>query len=208
MSGVSRICIEPSPDCGCRRMSTSSATKGRQMKPIPHPDVATGLQVPLAVAVAAVLGVSGGLISPANAQTFSSSYTSTAPKDCRVVGAGNGVDDSHDPGLSGQGRTGGAGQRGRSARDGFGRPQPRRGGQGTRRAGLVRPVQLDHHDRRMARARRQAFAIIQRWHIADNSDQDKDERPIAKPMLAVTRLPPGRGVPCRLCRREGQSQRQ
>ena len=35
------------------------------------------------------------------------------------------------------------------------------------------------------------FAIIQRWHIADNSDQDKDGRPIAKPMLAVTRLPPG-----------------
>jgi hypothetical protein len=35
------------------------------------------------------------------------------------------------------------------------------------------------------------YAIIQRWHIADNSDQDKDGRPIAKPMLAVTRLPPG-----------------
>jgi hypothetical protein len=35
------------------------------------------------------------------------------------------------------------------------------------------------------------FAIIQRWHLADNSDQDKDGRPIAKPMLAVTRLPPG-----------------
>jgi hypothetical protein len=27
--------------------------------------------------------------------------------------------------------------------------------------------------------------------IADNSDQDKDGRPIAKPLLAVTRLPPG-----------------
>ena len=35
------------------------------------------------------------------------------------------------------------------------------------------------------------FAIIQRWHIADNADQDKDGRPIAKPMLAVTRLSPG-----------------
>jgi hypothetical protein len=35
------------------------------------------------------------------------------------------------------------------------------------------------------------FAIIQRWHIADNADPDKDGRPIAKPMLAVTRLPPG-----------------
>ena len=35
------------------------------------------------------------------------------------------------------------------------------------------------------------FAIIQRWHIADNSDEDKDGRPIANPMLVVTRLPPG-----------------
>src|SRR6202163_1833211 len=35
------------------------------------------------------------------------------------------------------------------------------------------------------------FAIIQRWHIADNGDPDKDGRPIAKPLLAVTRLPPG-----------------
>ena len=35
------------------------------------------------------------------------------------------------------------------------------------------------------------FAIIQRWRIADNGDEDKSGRPIAKPMLAVTRLPPG-----------------
>ena len=28
----------------------------------------------------------GRLISPASAQTFSSSYTSTAPKDCRSIG--------------------------------------------------------------------------------------------------------------------------
>jgi hypothetical protein len=35
------------------------------------------------------------------------------------------------------------------------------------------------------------FAIIQRWSIADNGDPDKTGRPIAKPMLAVTRLPPG-----------------
>lgn len=40
-------------------------------------------------------------------------------------------------------------------------------------------------------AKARPFAIIQRWHIADNSDEDKDGRPIAKPMLVVTRLPPG-----------------
>ena len=35
------------------------------------------------------------------------------------------------------------------------------------------------------------FAIIQRWQIADNDAPDKSGRPTAKPMLAVTRLPPG-----------------
>lgn len=35
------------------------------------------------------------------------------------------------------------------------------------------------------------FALIQRWHIADNADEDKAGRPIAKQMLVVTRLPPG-----------------
>lgn len=44
--------------------------------------------------LACAAGAPAGLLSPANAQTFSSSYTSTAPKDCRVVSAQNGVDDS------------------------------------------------------------------------------------------------------------------
>ena len=35
------------------------------------------------------------------------------------------------------------------------------------------------------------FAIIQRWHIADNDEQDKEGRPVTKAMLVVTRLPPG-----------------
>jgi hypothetical protein len=36
-----------------------------------------------------------------------------------------------------------------------------------------------------------AFAIIQRWHIADDNDPDKDGRPRTKSLLIVTRLPPG-----------------
>ena len=44
--------------------------------------------------LAALFGGCFGLIPAANAQTFSSSYTSTAPRDCRVTSAGNGVDDS------------------------------------------------------------------------------------------------------------------
>ena len=35
------------------------------------------------------------------------------------------------------------------------------------------------------------FAIIQRWHIADVTDPDKQGRPNTKAMLVVTRLPPG-----------------
>lgn len=35
------------------------------------------------------------------------------------------------------------------------------------------------------------FAIIQRWLIADNSEQDKSGSPKSRAMLAVTRLPPG-----------------
>lgn len=35
------------------------------------------------------------------------------------------------------------------------------------------------------------FAIIQRWHLADNDDPDKDGRPRTKSLLVVTRLPPG-----------------
>ncbi|MGY4416489.1 hypothetical protein ACVWW4_008225 [Bradyrhizobium sp. LB7.1] len=35
------------------------------------------------------------------------------------------------------------------------------------------------------------FAIIQRWHIADGTDPDKQGRPNTKAMLVVTRLPPG-----------------
>jgi hypothetical protein len=36
------------------------------------------------------------------------------------------------------------------------------------------------------------FAVIQRWHLDDTSDEDKSGRPMAKPVLVVTRLPPGR----------------
>jgi hypothetical protein len=35
------------------------------------------------------------------------------------------------------------------------------------------------------------FAIIQRWQLADKGEPDKDGRPATRPMLVVTRLPPG-----------------
>ena len=50
-----------------------------QMKRVLRPQ---SIGLPAAV----LFGGAFGLISPAGAQTFSSSYTSTAPKHCRMVG--------------------------------------------------------------------------------------------------------------------------
>ena len=141
--------------------------------------------------MAALSCASFGLVSPANAQTFGSSYTSSAPKDCRVSSAANGVDDSTIrvcPGKAGLkvliseddlretvsvGRNRAAAAREPAAQLGFGPFNS-----------TTTPVEWRALDGK-------PFAIIQRWHIADNSDEDKDGRPIAKPMLAVPRLPPG-----------------
>ena len=54
--------------------------------------------------IGSAIAVLSGLISPANAQTFSSSYTSTAPKDCRTIGKPSDLDGSPTqvcPGKSG-----------------------------------------------------------------------------------------------------------
>jgi hypothetical protein len=132
-----------------------------------------------------------GLISAANAQTFGSSYTSTAPKDCRVKSAGNGVDGSTIrvcPGKAGlmvviseddlresvsAGRTRAAADKEPAAEASFGPFNS-----------TTKTVEWRATDGK-------PFAIIQRWHIADNTDEGKDGRPIAKPLLVVTRLPPG-----------------
>lgn len=142
-------------------------------------------------ALAALFGACFGLISSANAQTFSSRSTSTAPRDCRITGAGNGVDDSTIrvcPGKAGLvvvineddlreavsvGRSRAAAAREPAAQSWF--------GPFNSTTDTVEWRVLDS----------KPFAIIQRWHIADNADEDKNGRPIAKPMLAVTRLPPG-----------------
>ena len=128
---------------------------------------------------------------PASAQTFSSSYTSTAPKDCRVASANNGVDDSTTrvcPGKSGlivliseddlretvsAGRNRAQAAREPAAQSWFG------------------PFNSTGHTVEWRALDGKPFAIVQRWLIADNADPDKNGRPTAKPMLAVTRLPPG-----------------
>ena len=147
--------------------------------------------VTLGFALAALICADAGLISNANAQTFGSSYTSTAPRDCRVSSAGNGVDDSTIrvcPGRAGLvvvvseddlRETVSVG-RNRAAADEEPAAQARFG-----------PFNSTATTVEWRAANGKPFAIIQRWHIADNSDEDKDGRPIANPMLVVTRLQPG-----------------
>ena len=131
------------------------------------------------------------LVLQSNAQTIGSSYTSTAPRDCRVSSAKNGVDDSTTrvcPGAAGYvvviseddlretvsvGRNRLGASKEPAAQAWFG------------------PFNSTTHTVEWRAVNGKPFAIIQRWHIADNSDQDNDGRPIAKAMLAVTRLAPG-----------------
>ena len=143
------------------------------------------------MAVTVLFGTTPGLICQANAQTFSSSYTSTAPKDCRMIGKPSEFDGSTRrvcPGKAGLvvsiseddlretvsvGRNRAAAAKEPAAQVWFG------------------PFNSTTNTVEWRAVDGKPFAIIQRWHIADNADDDKNGRPIAKPMLAVTRLPPG-----------------
>jgi hypothetical protein len=134
---------------------------------------------------------SAALILQSSAETIGSSYSSTAPKDCHVRSAGNGVDDSTIrvcPGKNGLivliseddlrvtvsiGRNRLGASREPAAQTWFG------------------PFNSTTNTVEWRAANGRSYAIIQRWHIADNTDTDKSGRPTAKPMLAVTRLAPG-----------------
>ena len=143
--------------------------------------------------------------APANAQTFSSSYTSTAPKDCRPVGKPGDIDGSTTrvcPGKSGLvvviseddlretvsvGPNRAAAAREPAAQVWF--------GPFNSTASTVEWRTVDG----------EPFAIIQRWLIADNDDPDSNGRPTAKPVLAVTRLAPG--AVCHVAYIDGQANR-
>ena len=130
-------------------------------------------------------------LGQADAQTIGSSYTSTAPKDCRTIGKPSELDGSTTrvcPGKAGLvvliseddlretvsvGRNRQAAAKEPARRRWFG------------------PFNSTEHTVEWRMADGKPFAIIQRWHIADNTDHDKQGRPNAKAMLAVTRLPPG-----------------
>lgn len=127
----------------------------------------------------------------AGSETIRSSYTSTAPKACRMIGKPNEEDGGTTrvcPGKSGLvvlinegdlrevvsvGRNREAAAKEPAAQAWFG-PFSSTGDTVEWRAAGSKP-----------------FAIIQRWQIADNSEHDKRGSPVSRAMLAVTRLPPG-----------------
>ncbi|SEN10443.1 hypothetical protein [Bradyrhizobium sp. OK095] len=127
----------------------------------------------------------------ADAQSLGSTYTSTAPKDCRQIGKPSELDGSTRrvcPGKAGLvvliseddlreivsvGHNRRAAAEEPAAQVWFG------------------PFNSSETTIEWRAAGARPFAIIQRWHIADSTDPDKQGRPNTKAMLVVTRLPPG-----------------
>ena len=169
-----------------------------QMKRVPHRQ----LIVP---AAAALLAVAFGLISPANAQTFSSSYTSTAPKDCRPVGKPSKLDGSTTqvcPGKSGLVVLISEDDLRQTVSVG---PNPAAAAKEPAAETGFAPFNSTGQTVEWRAVDGKPFAIIQRWLIADNNDPDKAGSPTSKPMLAVTRLPPG--PVCHVAYIDGQANR-
>ena len=157
---------------------------GQPMRHIPS-------TVTIVVTTLTLFATSAAMVLQSSAETIGSSYTSTAPKDCRVRSAGNGVDDSTIrvcPGKNGLivliaeddlretvsvGRNRLGASREPAAHTWF------------------EPFNSTTNTVEWRAANGRPYAIIQRWHIADHSERTKDDRPTTKQMLAVTRLAPG-----------------
>ncbi len=140
------------------------------------------------VAAVVVVAAAFALFGRADAQTFSSLYTSTATKDCRVKTTDHDGSVSVCPGKAGLivlvteddlrqtisvGRNQKAAEDEPAASHSFG------------------PFNSTTDTVEWRAADGKPFAIIQRWHIADNQDMDKSGRPTDKGLMVVTRLPPG-----------------
>jgi hypothetical protein len=141
-------------------------------------------------AMSAVIALTGllDLLGRADAQSLSSLYTSTAEKDCRVKDAPPDGSISICPGKGGLivvlteadarqtvsvGRNPKAADNEPAANQSF------------------RPFNSTTNTVEWRIANGKPFAIIQRWHISDNEEQDKHGRPVGRNLLVVTRLPPG-----------------
>lgn len=138
------------------------------------------------------MGIGPGIgLDCAGAQSVGSTYTSTAPRDCRQVGRPSGLDGSTTricPGKDGLmvliaeddlREVVSVGSNRKVAAE---EPAAKR---------WFAPFNSSETTVEWRAAGARPFAIIQRWHIADGADPDKEGRPNTKAMLVVTRLPPG-----------------
>ena len=149
---------------------------------------------------AALIAAGCGLISPANAQTFSSSYTSTAPKDCRTIAKPeNGSTTQVCPGKSGLVVLISEDDLRQTVSVG---PDRAAASEEPAAETWFAPFNSTANTVEWRAVDGKPFAIIQRWLI---SDTDKAGSPISKPMLAVTRLPPG--PVCHVAYIDGQANR-
>ena len=154
-------------------------------------------------AAAALFAAAFGLISPANAQTFSSSYTSTAPKDCRTIGKPeNGSTTQVCPGKSGLVVLISEDDLRQTVSVG---PNRVAAAKEPAAEAWFAPFNSTAPTVEWRAVDGKPFAIIQRWLIADNNDVDKAGTPTSKPVLAVTRLPPG--PVCHVAYIDGQANR-
>ncbi|MBH5388638.1 hypothetical protein [Bradyrhizobium diversitatis] len=127
----------------------------------------------------------------ANAQSVGSSYTSTAPKDCRQVGKPSDLDGSTTrvcPGKDGLVVLIAEDDLRETVSVGRNRKQA---AEEPAADVWFAPFNSSESTVEWRTAGEKPFAIIQRWHIADNADPDRQGRPKTKAMLVVTRLPPG-----------------
>jgi hypothetical protein len=155
-------------------------------------------------ATAALFAAAFSLISAASAQTFSSSYTSTAPKDCRTVGkpGDNGSTTQVCPGKSGLVVLISEDDLRQTVSVG---PNRIAASKEPAAEAWFAPFNSTANTVEWRAVDGKPFAIIQRWLIADNNDLDKAGTPTSKPVLAVTRLPPG--PVCHVAYIDGQANR-
>ena len=125
------------------------------------------------------------------AQSMGSSYTSTAPKDCRQIGKPSELDGSTTRACPGK-----DGLIVLIAEDDLrevvsvGRNRKAAAEEPAAKLWFA-PFNSSENTVEWRSAGAKPFAMIQRWHIADSTDPDKQGRPNTKAMLVVTRLPPG-----------------
>lgn len=141
------------------------------------------------IGLAGLLMVAG--LACADAQSVGSAYTSTAPTDCRQIGKPSELDGSTTRACPGKdGLTVLIAEDDLREIVSVGRNRRAAAEEPAAKTWFA-PFNSSETTIEWRATGAKPFAIIQRWHIADNSDPDKQGRPSTKAMLVVTRLPPG-----------------